>query len=209
MKFLLADDHLVVREGLKQIVKRFYPDSVIEEAVTGIETFDKIEKNEYDLVIMDISMPGKSGIDILTTLKDKKQKVNILILSIHPHEQYAVRVLQLGASGYICKNRAYKELATAINKVLAGETYISPSIAENIDFYKKDGSNSTPHEKLSQREFQIMCLLAKGMSVKEISDHLFISDKTVSTHRMHILEKMGLKKNAELTNYAIKNNLIE
>lgn len=208
MKLLIADDHMVVREGLKQIVKQFYSDSLVDEAVTGIETLDKIEKNEYDLVIMDISMPGKSGIDILTSLKDKKKSANILILSIHPQEQYAVRVMQLGAAGYIRKDCAYKELRTAINKILAGGTYISPTISEKID-YIKDGLNLTPHEKLSPREFQIMCMMAKGISVKEISIKLFISDKTVSTHRMHILEKMGLKNNAELINYAIKNNLVE
>ena len=208
MKILIADDHIVVREGLKNIVKRLYPDSPVEEAKDGIETLNKIETNEYDLVIMDISMPGKSGIDILTSLKDKKRKTSILILSIYTQEQYAIRVLQLGASGYLCKNCAYRELSTAINKILAGGKYISPVIAEKINF-SKEGLYLAPHEKLSPREFQIMCLMAKGMSLKEISEYLFISDKTVSTHRMHILEKMGLKKNAELTNYAIKNNLIE
>jgi two-component system invasion response regulator UvrY len=208
MKILIADDHIVVREGLKNIVKRLYPDSLVEEAVDGIETLSKIEANDYDLVIMDISMPGKSGIDILTSLKDKKCRTNILILSIYSQEQYAIRVLKLGASGYLCKNCAFRELSTAINKILAGGKYISPVIAEKINF-NKEGFYLAPHEKLSPREFQIMCLMAKGMSLKEISENLFISDKTVSTHRMHILEKMDLKKNAELTNYAIKNNLIE
>lgn len=208
MKILIADDHIVVREGLKNIVKRLYSDSLVEEAEDGIEALNKIKSNEYDLVIMDISMPGKSGIDILTSLKDKKCKANILILSVHTQEQYAVRVLQLGASGYLCKSCAFRELAIAINKIMAGGKYISPTIAERINF-EKEGLNLTPHEKLSPREFQIMCLMAKGLSVKEISDDLFISDKTVSTHRIHILEKMGLKKNAELINYAIKNNLIE
>jgi two-component system, NarL family, invasion response regulator UvrY len=209
MKILIADDHAVVREGLKQIIRKVIANSVLEEAVNGDETLDKIEKNEYNLVILDISMPGKSGLDILQELKDKKEKTNILILSIHPQEQYAIRALKSGASGYICKDSVYEELAIAIKTILAGKRYISPALAEKIVFDTKDGLNKPPHEKLSEREFQIMCKLAKGKSVKEIAGELFISDKTVSTYRMRLLEKMSMKNNAELINYAIKNNLIE
>ena len=209
MKILIADDHEVVREGLKQIVHKLNAFSIMEEASTGSETLHKIEHNNYDLIIMDISMPDKSGLDVLQTLKDKKKKAPILVLSVHPEEQYAIRVLKLGASGFLSKNSVFKELAAAINTILAGGRYISPSLAENIIFDKKDGLNRSPHEKLSQREFQIMCMLAKGISVNEIAAELFISNKTVSTHRTRILGKMGMSKNAELTNYALKNNLIE
>jgi two-component system, NarL family, invasion response regulator UvrY len=209
MNILIADDHHVVREGLKQIVNKLKTFSVLEEAETGSETLNKIENNEYDLVIMDISMPGISGLDVLQKLKDRKVKVPVLILSVHAEEQYAIRSMKLGASGYITKNSVFKELTTAINTVLSGGRYISPTLAEKILFDRTDGLNLLPHEKLSEREFQIMCLLSKGVSVKKIAEELFISGKTVSTHRTRILEKMGMEKNADLTNYALKNNLIE
>lgn len=209
MKVLIADDHSIVREGLKQILKTVNANSLIDEAKNGNEAVEKIEKDKYDLVIMDISMPGKSGIDVLTILKDKEKIPKILMLSIHPQEQYAIRALKLGAAGYICKASVYEELAVAINTILAGRRYISRTLAEDIIFDTKNGLQKSPHEKLSEREFQIMCMLAKGKSVKEIAAELFISDKTVSTHRMRLLEKMGMKKNAELTNYAIRNDLIE
>lgn len=209
MKILIADDHEVVREGLKQIVKRLNAFSDVDETSTGAETLSKIENNEYDLVIMDISMPGKTGLDILQTLKDRQRNVPILVLSIHAEEQYAIRVLKLGAAGYLCKDSVYKELSAAINTILAGGRYISPSLADTLLFNKKDNINVLPHERLSTREFQIMCMIARGKSVNEIASELFISNKTVSTHRMRLLGKMGMEKNAELTNYALKNNLIE
>ncbi|MFO7574805.1 MAG: response regulator transcription factor [Bacteroidales bacterium] len=209
MKVLIADDHEVVREGLKQIVRKLNAFSDVDETSTGPDTLFMIENNEYDLVIMDISMPGKTGLDILQTLKDRQRHVPILILSIHTEEQYAIRVLKLGAAGYLSKNSVYKELAAAINTILAGGRYISPSLADTLLFSNKDNINALPHERLSAREFQIMCMIARGKSVNEIASELFISNKTVSTHRTRLLGKMGLKKNAELTNYAIKNNLIE
>ncbi len=209
MKALIADDHFLVRDGLKQIINKIDEISLIDEAVNGHEALQKIEKTNYDIVILDISMPDISGLDILKTLKDKNAKVRTLVLSIHPQEQYAIRVLKLGASGFLCKNSLYEELETAIKTILSGERYISRELSEKILFDKKDSHQISPHEKLSEREFQIMCLLAQGKSVKEIAEKLFISDKTVSTHRVRILEKMDLKKNAELTNYAIRNELIE
>lgn len=209
MHVLIADDHAIVREGLKQIVMRMDEVSTVEEAGDGHEALTKIEKNKYDLVILDISMPGLSGLDILKTMKDRNEKAHVLILSVHPQEQYAIRALNLGASGYICKDGVYEELAAAVKKIAAGGKYISSALAEKIAFDKKDNLNKLPHEKLSEREFQIMCMLAKGKSVKEIAGELFISDKTVSTYRTRLLEKMGMEKNAELTHYALKNNLIE
>ena len=209
MKVLIADDHSVVREGLKQILDKIDNVSTVEEAQDGHEALDKIEKNSYDLVILDISMPGISGLDILQTMKNRKKKAHVLILSVHPQEQYAIRALRLGASGYLSKSSVYEELASAINKVSAGGKYISSALAEQIVFEKKGDLDKTPHEKLSEREFQIMCMIARGKSLIEIAHELFISDKTVSTYRTRILEKMGMKKNAELTLYAIKNSLIE
>lgn len=209
MNVLIADDHAVVREGLKIILKKIDAQSKIEEASTGYEALYKLENNDYEIAILDISMPGISGIDILKTLKDKNIKGKFLILSVHRQEQYALRAFKLGASGYICKDTVYDELHYAIKSVLSGKTYISPILAEKILLAQKAGNARTLHEKLSEREFQIMCMLARGNSVKEVAATLFISDKTVSTHRSRILEKMGMKKNAELTAYALKNDLIE
>jgi DNA-binding NarL/FixJ family response regulator len=208
MFVLVADDHSIVREGIKQIVMKNDEVSSVEEAENGHEALVKIEKNKYDLVILDISMPGLSGFDVLKTMKDKNEKANVLILSIHPQEQYAIRALNLGASGYICKDSIYEELSAAIKKIASGGKYISAALAEKIAFNKDDG-NKLPHEKLSEREFQILLLLAKGKSVKEIAEELFISDKTVSTYRARILEKMEMKHNAELTRYSLMNDLIE
>lgn len=209
MRILIADDHEVVREGLKQIVRKVNPFVEIDEASTGTDTLAMLDKNSYDLAIMDISMPGKSGLDILQILRDRNRKVRVLILSIHAEEQYAVRALKSGASGYLSKSSVYKELATAIDTILSGGRYISPSLAAQLLSDSTDGITHLPHETLSSREFQVMCLLARGKSVNEIADELFISNKTVSTHRTRLLSKMGMTRNAELTNYALKNNLIE
>lgn len=209
MNVLIADDHSIVREGLKQIVMKMDEVSNVEEARDGHEALNKIEQSNYDLVILDISMPGLSGLDILKTIKDREEKENVLILSVHPQEQYAIRAFNLGASGYLCKYSVTEELAVAIKKIAGGGRYITPVLAEKIIFDEKNGISKLPHEKLSQREFQIMCMLAKGRSVKEIARELFLSDKTISTYRTRVLEKTGLKNNAELTHYAIKNDLIE
>jgi DNA-binding NarL/FixJ family response regulator len=209
MKILIADDHQVVIEGLKMITEKATSCSLIDEATNGTEAFTKIMNNDYNLVILDISMPGKTGLDILKELKDKNKITPVLILSVHPQEQYAVRVIKLGASGYLCKNSMYEELANAIRKILAGGRYITPALAEKIVFDDNYALNRAPHEKLSEREFQIMCMIAIGKSVTDIAEDLFISDKTVSTHRSRILEKMGMKTNAQIMSYAIKNNLVE
>jgi DNA-binding NarL/FixJ family response regulator len=209
MKILIADDHTVVREGLKLITEKATLCSVIDEAVNGDEALTKIMNNEYDLVILDISMPGKSGLDVLIEMKNKNIKIPVLILSVHPQEQYAIRAFKLGASGYLCKNSLYEELAIAINKILAGGKYISSALAEILILNYDIDLNKVPHKKLSAREFQVMCMIARGKSVKDIATDLFISDKTVSTHRIRILEKMGMKKNTDIIFYAIKNHLVE
>jgi two-component system, NarL family, invasion response regulator UvrY len=209
MKILIADDHMVVREGLKQVLRNLNKITLIDEAGNGLEALAKIQKCKYDLIILDISMPGQTGLDILQTLKNRGEKANVLILSVHPEEQYALRALRLGASGYLSKGSAGAELLKAIDKISNGGKYISLNIAEKLAFDFNNQGDRSLHERLSDREFQIMCMLAKGISVLEAADQLHISEKTVSTHRTHLLEKMGMKKNAELTLYAIKNNLIE
>jgi len=209
MKILIADDHAIVREGIKQIVKSLPEVTLIDEAWEGYQALEKIKSGDYDLVILDISMPGLSGLDILQNMKNRNLQTNVLILSIYSQEQYAIRAFKLGASGYLSKNSAYEELAIAIKKISAGGKYISSAIAEKMLFNDPENPDMMPHGTLSEREFQIMLMLARGKSVTEIANDIFISDKTVSTYRTRIMEKMGLKKNADLTLYAIKNNLIE
>lgn len=215
MKILIADDHAIVREGLKQYVKTLDDIKMIDEAVDGEEAWAKIKDGCYDLVILDISMPGISGLDILRNMKERDMKTPVLILSVHPQEQYAIQAFKMGASGYLSKESAFEELILAIKKITEGGRYVSSVFAEKLAFNGFDSNTDTdsvsnkPHDKLSEREYQVMVMLAKGKSVTEISKEIFISDKTVSTYRTRILEKMGLKKNAELTIYAIKNDLIE
>ncbi|TAL80640.1 MAG: response regulator transcription factor [Bacteroidetes bacterium] len=209
MKILIADDHPVVREGLKQILKNLKIEGIIEEAKDGHEALGKILSGEFDFVILDISMPGLSGLDILKTLKTREEKVNVLILSYYQHSQYAVRALRLGASGYISKDSASEELAFAIKKISAGGKYISSDIIGKLVFGHNRQDDIALHDRLSEREFQIMCLLAKGTPITEIGKKLFISENTVSTYRTRLLEKMEMKSNTELTIYTYQNNLIE
>jgi two-component system invasion response regulator UvrY len=209
MKILIADDHSIVREGLKQYVKTLDEIKLIDEAVDGDEAWAKIKDGSYDLVILDVSMPGLNGLDILQKMKEKNLQVRVLMLSVHPQEQYAIHAFKLGASGYISKDNAFEELTLAIRKIVSGGRYIGNVFAEKLIFNGLGPGDKLLHEKLSEREFQVMVMLAKGKSVTEIAREIFISDKTVSTYRTRILEKMGMKKNAELTIYAIRNNLIE
>ncbi|TAL53121.1 MAG: response regulator transcription factor [Nanoarchaeota archaeon] len=209
MKILIADDHSIVREGLKQYVKTLDEVKLIDEVVDGNEAWKKIKGGNYNLVILDVSMPGMSGLDVLQKIKERNLKTPVLILSVHPQEQYAIHAFRMGASGYISKDSAFEELTLAIKKIASGGRYVASAFAEKLAFNGYDSGTHKLHEKLSEREFQVMVMLAKGKSVTEISKEIFISGKTVSTYRARILLKMGMKKNAELTMYAIKNNLIE
>jgi two-component system invasion response regulator UvrY len=209
MNILIADDHSIVREGLKQYVKTLDDVKLIEEAANGNEAWSKIKDGTFDLVILDVSMPGMSGLDVLRKAKEKNLNIRALILSFHPQEQYAIQAFRLGAYGYLSKETAFEELSLAIKKIVSGGRYISPVFAEKLAFNGFDSVEYPLHEKLSEREFQVMIMMAKGKSVTDISNEIFLSDKTVSTYRTRILEKMGMKKNAELIMYAIKNNLIE
>ena len=209
MKILIADDHMVVREGLKQILKKLSGVMFIEEATNGIDALKMIESCRYNFVILDISLPGMSGLDILKSLKNHKNDIPVLILSMHPEEQFAIRALKLGAMGYVTKDRAGEELLAAIKKISEGGKYVSSELAEYMIFNLDYSSNTILHQKLSEREFQIMMLLAKGKSSRETAKELFISEKTVGTHRLRIMKKMGMKKNSDLTFYAINNKLID
>ncbi|MDQ5988292.1 MAG: Response regulator UvrY [Syntrophus sp. SKADARSKE-3] len=208
IRILIADDHAIFREGLKQILEDV-PDVVVADDVSrGQEVLEKIEKNDYDLVLLDIAMPVMSGLETLKLLKRRKPGMRVLILSMYPEEHYAFRAIKAGAAGYITKASASEELLLAIRKVTTGGRYIGASIAENLLFDLDPEEDRLIHQRLSNREYQIFCLIASGKTVGDIAHELFLSAKTVSTHRVHILEKMRMKNNAELTNYAIKNSLV-
>jgi two-component system invasion response regulator UvrY len=209
MKILIADDHAVVREGLKQVLSENADLIVAAEASTGQEVIDKIAKNDFDLIVLDISMPGRGGLDILKEIKIQKPKLPVLVLSMYPEEQYAVRVLKTGASGYLTKESAPDELVRAIRQISQGKKYVSPSLAEKLALDLEISSDRPPHETLSDREYQVMCMIASGKTLKEISEELSLSIKTISTYRTRIMEKMKMKSNAELTHYAIKNRLVD
>lgn len=209
MKILIADDHAIVREGVKLIVKTLPEVKVIDEASDGKEALAKLTKNNYDLAILDISMSEMTGLDLLQQLKFHSIPTRVLILSFHPQEQYAIRAFKLGASGYLSKDSAFEEMAMAIRKIAAGGKYVSAAFAEKLLFNEVSSTNQQLHESLSEREFQVMIMLAKGVSVTEIAGEIFLSDKTVATYRSRIMEKMQMKKNAELTIYALRNKLIE
>ena len=209
MKILIADDHAVVREGLRQILAKLPDIKQIEEAATGSEALKKILSSLYDFVILDISLSDMSGLDVLKNLRLQNNETHVLVLSMHPEEQFAVRALKLGASGYVTKDKAGEELLTAIRKIASGGKYVSPELAEFMVLSLDNRGDILLHEKLSGREFQIMILLARGRSSQEIAKELFISPKTVGSHRARIMEKMGMKKNHELIFYATKNQLTE
>ncbi|OPY09385.1 MAG: Response regulator UvrY [Syntrophaceae bacterium PtaB.Bin095] len=208
IKILIADDHPIVRAGFKQVIADTPDMLVADEAGNGQEVLNLIGKKDYDLVLLDISMPGRSGLEILKDLKSEKPKLPVLILSIYPEEQYAVRALRAGASGYMTKASAANELIAAIRKISAGGKYISASLAEKLAFYLDGDATRPPHETLSDREYQVMLMIASGKTVTEIADELCLSVKTISTYRTHILEKMKMKNNAEITLYAVQNKLV-
>jgi two-component system invasion response regulator UvrY len=208
IKVLIADDHTLVRKGLKQILLDTGDIERVEEAKDGKETINKVSKKKYDLVLLDISLPGRSGIDVLKQLKCIKPKLPVLILSMHPEEQYAVRSLRAGAAGYLTKESAPDELLNAIKKVAKGEKYITPSLAEKLADDIGSDVEKPLHEILSDREYQVMCMIASGKTVKEVAENLNLSVKTISTHRSRILRKMRMDNNAQITHYAIKHGLV-
>ncbi len=208
IKILIADDHPIVRSGLKQIVIK-EPGMVVDgEAQNAQELLALVRKQAWDVVVLDINLPDRSGLDVLIQLKKDFPRLAVLILSVHPEEQYAVRALKSGAAGYLTKHSVPGELVKAIRKVVAGGKYVSSSLAERLAL-DLENSERTLHETLSDREFEVMCMIASGKRIKEIAEKLFLSPKTVSTYRARILEKMGMKTNADLTHYVIKNKLVD
>ncbi len=203
------DDHAVVRRGLRQILADEFRRADFGEARNAQEALARVWKEKWDVVVLDISMPGRSGLEVLREIKNAKAKVPVLVLSMHPEDQFAMRVLKSGASGYMNKESAPEELVRAVQKLLAGGRYVSPSLAEKMALYLTEDIKGTPHERLSNREFQVMRLIASGKTVREIAEENFLSVKTVRTYRQRILEKMGLKRNAELIRYALEHKLVK
>ena len=209
LKFLIADDHAIVRKGLIELIREEFLTAEICEVTNGIDAIDKIHEKIWDLILLDISMPGKNGIETLKQLRSEGNKTPILVLSMQPEEQYAVRVLKAGGSGFVNKNSATEELITAIKKVLSGRKYISSSIAELIADNIDNNNNTKPaYENLSDREMQVLQLIASGKTVSEIAEIIFLSVNTISTYRARILEKLSLQNNAELTRYALDNKIV-
>ena len=209
INILIVDDHAVVRAGLRQIISCVSDMVVADEADCGIEALRKIGKKRYTVVVLDISMPGKSGLDVLKEIRIEHPKLPVLMLSMYPEDQYAMRALRLGASGYVTKDSAPEELVTAIRTVAAGRKYISSDLAAKLAFNLDVDIKKEPHEILSDREYQVLCTIASGKTISEIADQFSLSVKTISTYRSRILEKMQLKNTAELTNYAIRNHLVD
>lgn len=208
IRILVSDDHTVVREGVKQILAGLDDMVVEDEAENGQETLEKVTRGTCDMVLLDISMPGRSGLEILEDILNVRPKLPVLILSMHPEEQYAVRALRAGASGYLTKASAAQELIGAIRKVSRGGKYVTASLAEKLAIELDSKADKQRHEKLSNREYQVMLMLASGKSVSEIAGELCLSVKTVSTYRTRVMDKMRMKKNAELTFYAMNNHLL-
>ncbi len=208
MRILICDDHQIVRDGLRQILMHLGGDNTISEAGAGNEVLFLLKKEVFDIILLDISLPDRNGLEILQTVKTKWPSTNVLMLSMHPQEQYAIRALKLGASGYLTKDTASEELLMAFRRISEGGKYISQSLAESLAQLIDKNVNKPKHETLSGREFEIMIRLANGKSLQEIGNELFISNKTVGTYRSRIMEKMELSKNTELTRYCMENNLI-
>ena len=209
INILIADDHELIREGLKKILKKEADMEVLGEARNAQEVFDQVKNRNVNIVLLDISMPGLSGLDVLTELRQNYPKLPVLILSMHPEDRFAVRALKAGAAGYVTKDSAVSELVKAIRKVVTGSKYVSVRLAEKLADELEKGNEKPPHEMLSDREFQVMRMVAAGKKISEIAEELSLSISTVNTYRTRILEKMQMETNVELTRYAIENHLIE
>jgi two-component system invasion response regulator UvrY len=208
MKILLTDDHAVVRQGLKLILADHFKRAVFGEARNAQEALDRVTREKWDVAVLDVTMPGRGGLEVLKEMKRLRPKMPVLILSMHPEDQFAVRMLKTGAAGYLTKESAGSELVGAIEKVVGGGRYISASLAERMALYLDMDVQKAPHERLSDREFLVLQMIASGKAVGQIARELSLSVKTISTYRARLLEKMDMKNNAELTHYAVQRNLV-
>ena len=208
MQILIADDHAVVRRGLKNILADALPDADFIEASNGDELLSRLAESQFSVIVLDINMPGRSGLEILREVKKSHPRLPVIVLSVQPEDQYAMRCLRAGAATYINKDSAPEELAEATRKILAGGRYVSPRLADRLFATLDEPSDKPLHELLSNREHEVMRMIAAGVSLTEIGDRLHVSVKTISTYRARILDKMSMKNNAELTRYAMNNHLI-
>ena len=205
---LIIDDHVVVRDGVKRLAEEQLGATVIGEASTAQEALQRVREAHWDVAVLDISLGARNGLEVLKELQQLRPRLPVLILSMHAEQQYARRAFKAGAAGYITKDSSRAELVTALTKVLHGGKYVSPKFAEQLVVDLARGTDQPRHEALSAREFEVMCLIASGKTVSQIAEVLSLSDKTISTYRARILEKMHLKTNAELTHYALQNKLV-
>jgi two-component system invasion response regulator UvrY len=208
LRILLADDHAVVRQGVKQILAEAFAQATFGDAQNAHELLELIAQERWDIVVLDLTMPGGNGLEALKQIKHDHPQLPVLILSMYPEDQYAVRTIRAGAAGYLNKESAPEELVQAIRKVLHGGEYISASVADELVLHARHEDDQPLHKHLSDREYQVLCLIAAGKEVKEISTELALSAKTISTYRTRLLDKMNMKTNAELTYYAIQNRLV-
>ena len=208
-RLVIADDHTIVREGLKQVLAAAGDLTVIAEAQNGAEVMQRVRELDFDVLLLDMSMPGKSGIELIKQVHHEKPKLRIMVLSMHEEEQYAVRALKAGAAGYLTKESASDLLVTAIRKVAAGGAYITSTVAEQFALGAMADATGPRHATLSDREYQVFEMLVAGKSITDIADRLNLSVKTVSTHKAHIMQKMNMTNNAELVRYAINHNLVD
>ena len=209
IRILIVDDHVIIRQGLRQILADAFPKAIFGEANNGQEALNQAAKQRWDVALLDITMPGKSGMDVLKQMVEAQANMAVLVLSMHPEDQYAVRVLKSGAAGYLTKNTASEEVVNAVKKVLAGGKYVSSALAENLAKNLNAPAGKAPHELLSDREYQVMRLIALGRSVKEMAFELSLSVKTISTYRTRIMEKTNLKTNADIIRYAVHEKLVD
>jgi two-component system invasion response regulator UvrY len=208
MNILIVDDHAIVRLGLRQLVTKAFPYAKLEEAATGKEALILLGNVRWDLVILDVNLPDQSGIELLKIMKTRQPSLPVMILSLHPEEQYALRALKLGASAYLTKERAPEELATAIKQVLARHKFITASLAERLASVAFSPGAQLPHERLSDREFQVLCAIGQGKTVSTIASDLALSVKTVSTYRTRLLDKLDMKNTTDLIRYTLDHALI-
>lgn len=208
-KIIIADDHSVMRRGIRDIISSIDEFKVVNEASNGNELLEIIKQTETDMLLLDISMPGRSGWDAMTHIKVEKPNLKVLVLSVYPESEYALQFIKAGASGYVCKSSASEDLISALKIVASGKKYFGPALTEQLakQLTKKQDVNQLPHELLSPRELQILCLIASSKTVREIAEELFLSIPTVNTHRSRILTKMNLKNNVQLAHYAFVNKL--
>ena len=207
IRIVLADDHAIVREGLKRILGAIPDFEVVGEAADGTQVMQWVRQTDFDLLLLDLSMPGRSGMELIRLVKIEKPRVRILVLSMHQETQYAVRAIKSGASGYLTKESASAELEQALRKIAAGGAYVSADVAQQLALGAMPGHEVAPHEALSQREFEVFGQLVAGVSVTEIAQRLHLSVKTVSTHKTHLMQKLGVHNAAELVRYAIRHGL--